>query len=110
MKHLKRIAELVHVYPDLREVCSDTAAGKREYFSRTRKMAARQDEICPMCKRFMTNPSFDHQCSRGGGKRDDRIEVDGQWQNAAMCYTCNSLKGSRRYHWINREYAPQEAA
>lgn len=42
--------------------------------------------------------TFDHERPRGmgAGFRDDRIEVDGKWQNCAACWECNCIKGSRR--------------
>jgi hypothetical protein len=46
--------------------------------------------------------TFDHAAGRGlgGFKRDDRIEVDGHWQNAAVCWSCNGFKGSRRTPYL----------
>jgi hypothetical protein len=56
----------------------------------------------------MLRPTFDHEAGRGAGKQDDRIEVAGLWQNAAVHEICNSLKGSKRYKWVNGVYKPVE--
>lgn len=91
------------VYPGLREVCLRNSAGKDEYHRRTMAMCERQDGRCALCGGFMGNDvTFDHERSRGmgGGFRDDRIEVDGRWQNAAVHFRCNSLKGSRRMPYM----------
>lgn len=103
--------EAVKVYPDLREVCNmKLKAGRQEYYTRTLKMLMRQGERCAVC----VNPlnfvwmEFDHEAGRGanGAHRDDRIEVDGHWQNAAVCRRCNTEKGSKRYHWVDGQYVP----
>ena len=50
-----------------------------------------------------------HVCGRGlgGGFRDDRISLpDGKWLNGAMCWICNSIKGSSLGHY-NDDYMPQ---
>jgi hypothetical protein len=96
----------VVVYPDGREVCSDTPEGRNEYWERTKQMANRQGWICACgCGDrldFTESPfregnlSFDHQNGRGRSRRDDRIEIDGRWHNACLKYICNQLKGSRR--------------
>lgn len=90
-----------------REVCQPTAAGRREYKSRTDAMQKRQGGRCALCPWYL-GMTFDHQDGRGsgGGHRDDRIEIDGKWHNAALCIQCNGLKGSRRYHWIDGIYIP----
>lgn len=105
-KPAARKRELVKVFPDGREVCP--GVGNREYINRREAMVIRQDGICAICETPMTFPTFDHEHSRGGGKRDDRIEIDGQWHNAAVHFECNTRKGSRRYHWVNGEYIPKE--
>lgn len=95
----------VKIYPDGREVCSETKAGKDEYHRRKRVMWERQDKQCglqisPQCPKRMplSMATFDHTDPRGmgGARRDDRIEVDGKPQNMAVCCWCNSKKGSRR--------------
>lgn len=87
----------VKVYPGGREVCQNTAAGKREYRLRTIKMVNRQKGICPKCCKSMSllDFSFQHGDTRGmgGGRRDDRIDSPG---NCAMHVRCNGELGSRR--------------
>jgi hypothetical protein len=83
-------------------------AGKQGYYNRTILMLERQGMTCAICGRSLHYiwAEFDHEAGRGsgGGHRDDRIEVDGLWQNAALCRGCNSEKGSKRYHWIEGVY------
>ena len=102
--------EAVKVFPDGREVCSNTIAGSREYQLRLTEMYERQGQMCAIHAGWITREeaTFDHQAGRGsgGGHRDDRTEVRGQWQNAALCIHCNGAKGSRRYHWLAGEYVP----
>lgn len=54
--------------------------------------------------------TFDHQSGRGSNSshRDDRIEVDGEWRNAALSLASNTLKGSKRYEWRGGKYLPVE--
>ena len=97
--------------PDFREVCNmQKKAGRQEYYSRTLQMLNRQDGRCAICHNplFFLWVEYDHEAGRGanGAHRDDRIEVDGHWQNAALCRTCNSEKGSKRYHWVDGVYVP----
>jgi hypothetical protein len=94
------------IHPGGREVCLETAAGKREYAVRSLAMMTRQGCLCAMCGESVLSPQFDHEAGRGSGgsHRDDRIEVDGQWQNAALCGWCNSAKGSKRFSWNNGIY------
>lgn len=98
----------VKTYPDGREICDmKTAEGRREYKRRTLEMAERQKWRDPWDGQFMSEEhvTFDHEQSRGGGKRDDRIlKPDGTWQNAAMGIFNNILKGSKRYKWIEGTY------
>lgn len=114
-KYFVRKTPGVQVFRDGREICTDTAAGKREYFRRTRKMSERQNERCAICGLFMVDPTFDHENGRGfnGGARNDAmVDKDGNWINAAVHWMCNGKKGSKRYHWVGRKYLPvdQEAA
>jgi hypothetical protein len=110
-KYFVALKPAVKVFPDGREVCNlKVKAGKQEYYQRTITMLQRQRFLCAMCHENM-HPiwaEFDHEAGRGsgGGHRDDRIEVDGHWQNAALCRTCNSEKGSKRYHWVDGKYVP----
>lgn len=108
----------VKVYPDGREVCNcRTRSGSIEYRSRTAAMERRQQYLCAICGIGRQWFTFDHQNgrgmggARGGAIRDDRIEVDGEWFNAALCVTCQSMKGSRRYRWFKEngqtKYVPQ---
>lgn len=97
-------------YPDGREVCDTTAKGKLEYHTRTMLMGARQNFRCaakdcgvPMSLMNGRQDSitFDHGNTRGmgGAWRDDRIDLtndNGEWINTAMCWRCNSEKGSKR--------------
>lgn len=105
-----RRREPVHVYPDGREVCNlKTRAGIGLYAGRTLMMQKRQGGHCALCHWYL-GMTFDHEAGRGsaGSHRDDRIEVDGRWINAALCYKCNGEKGSKRYHWVQGKYVPVE--
>lgn len=86
--------------PNGRQVCTETAAGKREYRSRTEQMWERQDGICSICLTPMRieEATFEHEIGRGhgGGHRDDRIEIDGKPYNSAVHGMCNVKKGSVR--------------
>jgi hypothetical protein len=84
----KREPVAVRVLPDGREQCNMmTAAGIAEYHHRKWKMRDRQKEICcfygflPECPGYMKkeDTTFDHEHKRW--KKDERIEVDGHWQN-----------------------------
>lgn len=90
----------VRRYPDGREVCLDTPAGRAEYYRRTAIMAQRQNWRCGACpvKMDLATVTFDHVIPRGmgGASRDDRIEVDGEWKNRAVHSWCNAKRGSRR--------------
>ena len=104
--------EAVKIYPDGRRVCNlKSAEGKRAYEWNTDLMAQRQFWKCAICHhRYDGLLTFDHEAGRGlgGSHRDDRIIVDGRWQNAALCPPCNILKGSKRYHWQDGKYVPKE--
>ena len=67
-------------------------------------MAERQGWLCGLCRLTMSgfDVTFDHESGRGmgGGKRDDRIDVDGKRQNAAVHFSCNAAKGSRRIAYL----------
>lgn len=106
-KYFTPKSEAVEKYGE-REICTDTAAGRREYFRRTREMAERQDHLCAICEEFMVDPTYDHQRGRGlnGGFRDDRIVIRGRWHNAAVHFLCNGRKGSRKYRWFKGKYVP----
>lgn len=109
VKYHKRKPGPIRIMPDGREICSKTKAGREEYQSRTVQMAIRQLGICALGPHPLIDPTFDHERSRGGGQRDDRItNPDGSWKNAAVCWFCNGNKGSRRYEWRNGKYQPVE--
>jgi len=106
-KRVKRLP--IVVFDDGREVCTATVQGWRIYKGRLYVMEVRQQFRCAICERTEgSKMQFDHQDGRGhsGGRRDDRIEVDGQWKNAALCENCNLAKGSKRYAWLNGKYLP----
>jgi len=67
-------------------------------------MRERQSELCAICGLWMKEEetTFDHEDGRGigGGHRDDRIEVDGEPQNAAVHLHCNVRKGSKRTPYL----------
>lgn len=102
--------EAFKTFPDGREVCytvgsvKQSLKGRKEYRRRIEQMLARQRGICclhghaPMCLGLLAleEATFEHENGRGGGKRDDRIEVEGRWINGAAHYSCNNWKGSRR--------------
>ena len=107
------IRDGVRIYPDGREVClDDTKGGRIEYLRRIGAMCARQNNRCAICSEYLWIATFDHGRARGMGaaNRDDRIEVDGHPQNAALCMKCNTKKGSVRYHWLNDQYVPRKEA
>lgn len=90
-----------------REVCDcGTLAGLREYRKRTQIMAERQGNQCALCGIYfgpLTIPTFDHESGRGmrGHLRQDAVlDAKGNWINAALCMSCQGIKGSRKYHWI----------
>jgi hypothetical protein len=100
----------VWTYPDGRQVCDKTAAGVREYKRRTEHMRQRQNCRCAICNHFLAEreATCDHSKGRGmgGGHRDDRVEIDGYWNNAALHNQCNVDKGSQRYGWVGGMYVP----
>lgn len=96
--------EPFHTTRDGREICSEHAAGKREYERRKKIMWMRQLERCATCREHTAfeEGQFGHGRSRGfgGGFRDDRIwDQDGRPMNAFLCGKCNSAQGSRKYEW-----------
>jgi hypothetical protein len=104
-KDVYRETPAVIYYPDGREVCNTkTVAGNKEYKGRVAKMLERTKGMCclfgyaPMCAGWLAliEATFEHEGGRGGGKRDDRIELpDGRWQNGVAHLICNQWKGSR---------------
>ena len=105
---------MMKVFPDGREILNlKTKAGADEYQRRKLEMWDRQGKRCALmitdiCKqrqgRWPKNETtFDHFSGRGAGgsKRDDRIWIDGNPVNAAVCGFCNSMRGSTRIPYIN---------
>ena len=92
----------VRVYPNGREVCQSTEAGRLEYKARLQNMLFRQGHVCCICGRVdhaLGGPfTFEHSDLRGMGaaRRDDRIEIDGKPVNGAAHFWCNAVKGSQR--------------
>lgn len=108
------IVDGVMTYPDGREECMmKTLAGRMEYDRRRNAMAVRQlfKSAIGGADLRIWGAQFDHQNGRGanGSNRDDRIEVDGEWFNAALTPNDNMAKGSKRYHWQNGLYVPCKA-
>lgn len=99
-KKVKPGTPAVKVHRDGREVCQETPAGRAEYKLRRDTMWRRQRGVCPWCGQYIAcgHGEFDHENGRGsgGGKRDDRIIVDGKEQNACLHPLCNSDRGSTR--------------
>lgn len=92
---LKRIEGGVRIYPDLREVCQETTAGKREYARRRAHASFLQSHLCAICEEYMPEDdrTLDHKQPRGmgGARRDDRQE-----NLQAVHAICNTQKGSKR--------------
>jgi hypothetical protein len=90
-------------YPDGREKCDNTAAGRREYKHRTEEMRVRQQGRCslgisPLCWIAIApgKGTFEHTVPKSAGRVDDRIVDDaGNWLNSCACGPCNVEKGSR---------------
>jgi len=96
---------ITRVMPDGRVIYSDAM-----YKATLEYMTRRQDGKCAICGRIMGFPTFDHAAGRGmgGSKRDDRPNFDdGSPRNAALCWNCNALKGSKPYHWVDGKYIPK---
>lgn len=96
----------VTIMPDLREICSPTPAGKREYRRRTLEMRTRQKELCCICGKWMVehDTTFEHQDGRGmnSSHRDDRLAIDGNAYNGAAHSGCNREKGSKRTAYVTK--------
>ena len=122
---IKHKAEPIKIFNGGREVIdTNTTDGWKEYRQRVYDMLERQNGFCcllgvaPMCTGILTRreATFEHEYGRGmgGGKRDDRIEVDGVWQNGAAHEECNEWKSSRKIQYnLALQYkgrqAPEEA-
>jgi len=89
----------VRQYPDGREVCEDSFAGRREYLRRLSTMLTRQGNRCCLCCRrihALHDATFEHHRWRGMGSawRDDRIvDAEGHWINGAAHWICNHERG-----------------
>jgi hypothetical protein len=103
----RRIIPAVIIYPDGREVCTKTQAGRAEYKRRRNEAASRQNGLCGLCGEPMTpqDVTFEHVDGRGsgGGHRDDRIWIPDPKNpdrmiphNLAAHHHCNFRKGSKR--------------
>lgn len=93
----------VRTMKDQREICQQqTKAGADEYRLRRMLMRARQNNLCCLCGLWMSEEecSFEHENGRGGGKREDRILIDGKRVNGASHCRCNMERGSRRTPFI----------
>lgn len=92
---IKDIRNGVRYYPDGREVCQETAAGKREYEDRRTISWTKQKGLCALCGEWLhpIEATTDHIKPRGmgGARRDDRQE-----NIQAVHALCNSAKGSKR--------------
>ena len=114
----KPLSEAFKTLPDGREICftvgtvNQSRRGRIEYRRRTLAMRERQGGRCclemyaPMCPGTLKpqEATFEHEHGRGGGKRDDRIELpDGTWINGAAHALCNIWKGSRHIPY-NRSF------
>ena len=104
-----RIENHVRIFSDGREICENTKPGRDVYKSRREAMSERQGGLCALCALPMRpyDTTFDHERTRGmgGANRDDRIEVDGVWQNAAVHFRCNADKGSQRREYVVTQYS-----
>lgn len=112
-KDKKKVRESMKVFPDGREILDlKTKSGSDEYQRRKLAMWDRQGKRCALqitdiCKQRQgrwpkDETTFDHEFGRGmgGGKRDDRIEIDGKPVSAAVCGYCNCARGSTRTPYI----------
>ena len=124
---VKKVRPPLKVFLDGREILDlKTKAGADEYQRRKLAMWERQGSRCilqitDICKQRKgrwpkDETTYDHFNGRGAGKQDDRILVpilneegnpktgeDGKplmkEQNAAVCWFCNSARGSRRIQY-----------
>ncbi len=107
----KKAKPAVRVFRDGREWCNLlNKEGREEYARRIRVMWERQGKRCcleywvPGCsgRLALADAVFEHQEARGmgGGRRDDRIEIDGKPYNGAAHAWCNSKKGSTRMDYL----------
>lgn len=87
----------VHIYPNGREVCSSSQAGRAEYRRRREYLWDLHRGLCCLCGLFVPLElcTFEHFNGRGmnGSKRDDRVEGNG-----IAHLSGNAAKGSISYH------------
>jgi len=107
----KYVVDGVRIFPDGRQVCTETKRGREIYLARTIYLYVRQEGLCAICGKWMHpyDASFEHEAGRGSGgsHRDDRTQFpDGRDMNAALCVKCNGEKGSRRFHWSHGRFIP----
>lgn len=88
----------IRKYSNGREVCQDTKLGRFVYRNRVLAMLLRQHFRCCNCGNPLheDEATFEHENGRTAGKRDDRIEIDGQRINGASHGFCNVERGSKR--------------
>lgn len=113
----RRLTIPIIVRPDGKEICvTAMIMGRKEYRTRTLIMFTRQKGICRWCGFPMTweSATFDHDNGRTKGNQDDRIEIDGRWQNAAVHGGCNAERGSirclTRAEWIASKLLPHPSS
>lgn len=98
-----KTSEAFRVLRDGREICNSNKAGDAEYKRRTIAMWERQNGLCCnggeyVPKEFAT---FDHEHGRGGGRRDDRLDLpDGSRINGMSCLLHNHIRGSKKTPFI----------
>jgi hypothetical protein len=89
----------VRRYPDGREVCVDSYAGRREYLKRLELMLKRQEWKCCLCGkqiRSRDDATFEHQRRRrlaGAFRNDATADADGNPINGAAHWICNHERG-----------------
>lgn len=92
----KTVWSAVRRMKDGREICSKSAAGRREYANRLEDMWDRDRGTCCLCGQFvpLEEATFEHKEGRGlgGSKRDDRIK-----DNGVAHWFGNNSKGSMSY-------------
>ena len=98
----------------MREVLNlQSLKGRRLYDERKLEMLSRQEGKCAICHRTihsLIDLTFDHEGGRGMGgsnRCDEILDEHGKWINAALCFGCNMVKGSKRYHWQDGKYVPK---
>jgi 5-methylcytosine-specific restriction endonuclease McrA len=111
----------IRIFKGGREICRMISKEGRDIYAARRKQCwERQNGICYLqiteqCKKkggrlALSMATLDHENGRGGGKRDDRVEIPDPknhgkmiWQHGAACMECNIKKGSRSLKSIRKE-------